>query len=220
MSILPPLSEVQLPNTLREEDIEILKHPTIQEANGFSLANIFIDLFTSSRDEILNLEELQLVSCHPTRGIVAIVFHSSIILYSLDDLLRNSKPSPTLLKYSRFDGKILSFSWTYENQITFLVGTTKRLYYIELSSYQTDSPELGAVDFHHIDLPASIPINQISVSPQGRYCTCRSSAKKGCILIIDTWHNTWQYYYVFNSWTAVKEIAWTLTGQNILVTSW
>jgi hypothetical protein len=219
MSILPPLSEVQLPNTLREEDIEVLKHPAIQDANGFSIANIFMDWITSSHHEFLNLEELQLVSCHPTRGIVAIVFHSSIILYCLDDLLRNPKPSPLLLKYSRFDGKILSFSWTYENQITFLVGTTKQLYYIELSSFQTDSSEIGGADFHTIDLPSSIPINQISVSPQGRYCACRSSSKKGCIFIIDTWHNTWQYYYVFNSWTAVKEIAWTLTGQNILVTS-
>lgn len=219
MSILPPLSEVHLPDTLKEEDIEILKHPEIQLANGFSIANVFIELFTSSRHEISNLEELQLISCHPTRGIVAVIFHSTVIIYSLDDLLRNSKPSPTVLKYLRFDGKILSFSWTYENQSTFLVGTTKQLYYIELSSYQTDSTEIGAADFHQLDLPSSIPIDQITVSPQGRYCACRSSAKKGCILIIDTWQNHWQYYYVFNSWTAIKEIAWTLTGQNILVTT-
>lgn len=217
--MLPPLSEVKLPESVKENDIEILLNPV--KKTHFWLQDVFSFLNSTNKGSNGDMEDIanHQILCHHSKGLVAIVYRSNIFIHLLQDFLHNNKPSPIFLRSNRFNGKIVSFSWTFENQITFLVGTTTSLYYGQLSSWNSESLDIGGLTLRELALPQSFSIDNLTLSPQGRYCACSSYEKKGCILLVDTWQDTSQYYYLFNSWTTIERLQWTLTGQNLIVTS-
>lgn len=169
----------------------------------------------SGMDELL-AKNSPLLSCHHENGFVALVQKNVLsVLRITHELVQDaSSIKPLVLNKHHSQGKIVDIAWSFDQQCSLLVSSTKGLYY---STFPDESSQLAS-EYHHIidtqwiAYPTGIVyVTHLSPSPLGRYVLCMGIArdhKTRYLMLADTAFHSWQFLSLSTG------IAGALTGSN------